>query len=572
MIWEFFKKHWFRYAVGMAFLVFIDFLQILVPKLIGRTVNLLTLPKVDMHSITVYSLSILAIAGGVMGGRFAWRLLIIGGARKFQRFAQQRLFEKFLRLPISFFEKKGVGNLMAYFNNDVMAVRASLSQGVVMTTDSVAMTFFVFAGMLTSVDYRLVLVSLIPLPFVALSSWFFGGRIHTRFKSVQRSFSSISERAQESFTNVKTIKSYGVEKNFEKLFANECGNFVKNNVSLLKISAVFDPLIDFLAAITLAIALFYGGRMVIDGSVSLGNFVAFVAYLGMLVWPFIALGYVVNVIQRGRASMERLNDLMNEKEEDRGSLPFDEHFEELEVRNLHFSYANDHEVLKGVSFKVKKGQKVAVVGRTGCGKSTLAKLLVKLYKTGKGQIFYNGKDLDLLNSEKVREKVLLVPQDAFLFSSSISKNIAFGYETYNDRDVEWASKVAHFHEEVVKFDKSYETLVGERGVTLSGGQRQRLTLSRGIFKGAEMILLDDVLSAVDSETASKILKALSEALEDITVMIITHNLASIKGSDLILVMDDGKIVEKGTHDELMRRRGLYRKLFTIQQLEREIGS
>ncbi len=572
MIWEFFRKHWLRYAVGMAFLVFIDFLQILVPKLIGKTVNLLTLPKVDMHTIAVYSFSIMAIAVGVMVGRFSWRLLIIGGARKFQRFAQQRLFEKFLRLPISFFERKGVGNLMAYFNNDIQAVRASLSQGVVMTTDSIAMTIFVFAGMLTSVDYRLVLISLVPLPFVALSSWFFGGRIHTRFKKVQKSFSQISERAQESFTNVKTIKSYGVEKNFEKLFSAECSGFVQNNVSLLKISALFDPLIDFLAAVTLAIALFYGGRMVIEGTVSLGNFVAFVAYLGMLVWPFIALGYVVNVIQRGRASMERLNDLMKEKDEERGELPFKGHFEELKVQNLNFSYPNGRQVLKGVSFTVKKEQKVAVVGRTGCGKSTLAKLLVKLYKIGKGQIFYNGVDLSVLNSEKVREKVLLVPQDAFLFSSTISKNIAFGFEKYEGEDVEWASKVAHFHEEVVKFDKSYETLVGERGVTLSGGQRQRLTLSRGIFKGAEMIILDDVLSAVDSETASKILKALSEALENVTVMIITHNLASVKGSDLIIVMDDGKIVEKGTHDELMRANGLYRQLLTIQQLEHEIGS
>ena len=556
----------------MAFLVSIDYLQILVPKFIGKTVNLLTISPVDVHLILVYSLSILAIAGGVMVGRFAWRLLIIGGARKFEMFAHQQLFDKFLRLPISFFEKKGVGDLMTYFTNDIMAVRASLSQGVVMTTDSVAMTIFVFFGMFTSVSYKLVLLSLIPLPFVALASWFFGGRIHMRFKKVQKSFSDISERAQESFTNVKTIKSYGVEKNFEKIFSKACDGFVQNNISLLKISAIFDPLIDFLAAVTSAIALFYGGRMVISGTVSLGNFVAFIAYLGMLVWPFIALGYVVNVLQRGRASFERLNELMNEKEKEVGSEDFPGSFKEVKVKELSFSYDGGKRVLNDVNITVKRGQKVAIAGRTGCGKSTLAKLLVKLYPVEKGHIFYNGVDVKDLKTNMLREKILLVPQDAFLFSSTISKNIAFGFEKFSYEDVESASKVAHFHEEVVKFDKSYDTLVGERGVTLSGGQRQRLTLSRGIFKGAEVIILDDVLSAVDSETASKILNDLSSTLKDSTVVVITHNLASIKNSDVIFVMDEGRIVEHGKHEELMEKKGLYYKLFMIQQLEREIGA
>ncbi len=556
----------------MAFLVFIDYLQILVPKFIGKTVNLLTISPINVHLIFIYAMSILAIAGGVMGGRLVWRLLIIGGARKFERFAHQELFDKFLRLPIAFFEKKGVGDLMAYFSNDIMAVRASLSQGVVMTTDSVAMTIFVFLGMLTSVDYRLVLISLIPLPFVALASWSFGGKIHSRFKKVQKSFSSISERAQESFSNVKTIKSYGVEKNFEELFSKECDGFVNNNISLLKISAVFDPLIDFLAAVTSAIALFYGGRMVIAGTVSLGDFVAFIAYLGMLVWPFIALGYVVNVLQRGRASFERLNDLMKEKEKEDGEKFFPNSFEELKVNSLSFSYGNGIKVLDDVNLNIKKGQKVAIVGRTGCGKSTLVKVLLKLYEVERGHIFYNNVDIVDLNEKSLREKVLLVPQDSFLFSSTVSKNIAFGFEEFSYHDVEEASKTAHFHEEVVKFDKSYETVVGERGVTLSGGQRQRLALSRGVFKGAEMIVLDDVLSAVDSETASKILTDLSKSLKNSTVVVVTHNLASIKNSDLIFVMDEGHIVESGKHEELMRKKGLYYELFMIQQLEREIGA
>jgi ATP-binding cassette subfamily B multidrug efflux pump len=556
----------------MAFLVSIDYLQILVPKFIGKTVNLLTISPINAHLIFVYAMSILAIAGGVMAGRFAWRLLIIGGARKFEMFAHQQLFDKFLRLPISFFERKGVGDLMAYFSNDIMAVRASLSQGIVMTTDSVAMTIFVFFGMLTSVSYKLVLLSLIPLPFVALASWFFGGRIHSRFKKVQKSFSNISERAQESFTNVKTIKSYGVEENFEKIFSNECNGFVQNNVSLLKISAIFDPLIDFLAAVTSAIALFYGGRMVINGSVSLGDFVAFIAYLGMLVWPFIALGYVVNVLQRGRASFERLNDLMKEKEKENGTKSFAGSFEKLKIKDLSFSYDGERKVLDDVNLEIKRGQKVALVGRTGCGKSTLAKVLVKLYQVEKGHIFYNDLDIVDLDEKSLREKILLVPQDAFLFSSTISKNIAFGFEKFSYEDVEDASKVAHFHEEVVKFDRSYDTMVGERGVTLSGGQRQRLTLSRGIFKGAEVIILDDVLSAVDSETASNILTDLSTNLKNSTMVVITHNLASIKNSDVIFVMDEGHIVEHGRHEELMRKKGLYYELFMIQKLEREIGA
>lgn len=555
----------------MAFLILIDYLQILVPKLIGKTVNLLTLPSVDMHLVFWYSMGIFAIAGGVMIGRFAWRLLIIGGARKFQRYAQQRLFEKLLRLPLSFFESRGVGDLMAYFNNDIMAIRASLSQGVVMTTDAVAMTIFIFFGMLTSVNYRLVLISLIPLPFVALASWVFGGKIHVRFKRVQKSFSSISQRAQESFTNVKTIKSYGVERNFESLFSNECDEFVNSNISLLKVSSVFDPLIDFLAAVTSSIALFYGGRMVINGVVSLGDFVAFIAYLGMLVWPFIALGFVVNVLQRGRASMERLRAIMNEKEKIFEGRSFPNNFENITVKDLDFSYSNQ-KILKKVNLFIKKGQKVAVVGRTGCGKSTLAKLLVKLYDVKKGRVFYNGLDINDINTKSLREHVLLVPQDAFLFSSTIAKNIAFGVKDFSDDEVERASKVAHFHEEVVKFDKSYDTMVGEKGVTLSGGQRQRLTLSRGMFKKAHVVILDDVLSAVDSETASKILQDLSSVLKGMTTIVITHNLASVKDSDVIFVMDNGEIVEFGDHKSLMALKGLYYRLFMIQQIEHEIGA
>ena len=555
----------------MAFLVLIDYLQILVPKLIGKTVNLLTLPSPNMHFVFLYSMGILAIAGGVMTGRFAWRLLIIGGARKFQRYAQQKLFEKLLRLPISFFESRGVGDLMAYFNNDIMAIRASLSQGVVMTTDAVAMTIFVFFGMLTSVNYELVLISLIPLPFVALAAWIFGGKIHVRFKRVQKSFSSISQRAQESFTNVKTIKSYGAERNFESLFSNECDEFVNSNVSLLKVSAIFDPLIDFLAAVTSSIALFYGGRMVVNGVVSLGDFVAFIAYLGMLVWPFIALGFVVNVLQRGRASMERLKAIMSEKEKVFEGRSFPSNFENITVKNLDFSYSSQ-KILKKVDLLVKRGQKVAIVGRTGCGKSTLAKLLVKLYDVKKGCIFYNGLDVNDVSTKSLREHVLLVPQDAFLFSNTIAKNIAFGVKDFSDDDVEQASKVAHFHEEVVKLDKSYDTMVGERGVTLSGGQRQRLTLSRGMFKKARIVILDDVLSAVDSETASKILHDLSSRLKGMTTIVITHNLASVKDSDVIFVMDDGEIVESGDHKSLMALNGLYYRLFMIQQIEHEIGA
>jgi len=551
--------------------VVIDYLQILVPKLVGKTVNLLTETPVDMKLILYYAVGVLAIAGAVMVGRFFWRILIIGGARKFEKYAHQNLFEKLLRLPISFFDVRGVGDLMAYFTNDIMATRVALSQGVVMSTDAVAMTAFVFFGMLTTVSYKLVLISLIPIPFVAFASWIFGGKIHKRFKRVQKSFSSISERAQESFSNVKTIKSYGVEKNFEELFSKECDRFVQNNISLLKVSAIFDPIIDFLAAATTSIALFYGGRMVVNGTVSLGSFIAFISYLGMLVWPFIALGYVVNVLQRGRASMERLSAIMNESERNSNGLEFPKGFRSLSLKSLEFSHG-DIKILKNVSMSVQAGQKVAVVGKTGCGKSTLAKVLVKLYDVENGHIFYNDIDINSIATKSLRDHVLLIPQDTFLFSNTVARNIAFGVEKFPIDDVERVSKIAHFHEEVVKFDKSYDTMVGERGVTLSGGQRQRLTLSRGIFKNAHIVILDDVLSAVDSETASMILRDLSRQLENVTLIVITHNLAAIKDSDVIFVMDEGKIVESGEHATLMKRKGLYYRLFMIQQIEREIGT
>lgn len=557
--------------IGTIFLILIDYLQILVPKYIGDVVNLVVKPPVSLASVRDYVILIVFIAAGVVIGRFIWRMFIVGSARKFQAYAQQKLFDKFLKSPIPFFDSNSVGNLMAYYTNDVQAVSQMLSQGVIMTVDAIAMTAFVFGGMLTVVDLRLVLISLIPLPFVALSSWYFGGKIHQRFKKVQTDFSFISEKAQESFSNIKIIKSYGVEKEFNEIFEKTCDEFAQDNFSLLKISAVYGPLISFLAALTMAIAIFLGGQMVINGTVNLGDFVAFISYLGMLTWPFVAIGQVINVVQMGRASQERINELMNTPQRNDDGIEFPGKFKVLEIRNLDFSY-NDKKVIKNLDLRILAGQKVAIIGRIGSGKSTLAKLLTKLYPVENGKILYNGIDINEINAISLRNNILLVPQESFLFSTKISQNIAFGLKEFSGDEVEEASKVAHFHEEVVKFDDRYDTVVGERGITLSGGQRQRLSLSRGIFKNAQVIILDDVLSAVDSQTATMILQDIEKEFKGLTTIVITHNIASIKNSDMILVMDDGKIVESGTHDELMRLNGLYHKLFMIQQIEREVGN
>ncbi len=570
MIIEFFKSRWKYYLIGVLFLVLIDYLQILVPKYIGNVVNLVIKPPVDLSVIFKYVILIVFIAGGVVIGRFIWRMLIVGSARKFQVYIQQKLFEKFLKSPIAFFDSTSVGNLMAYYTNDVQAVSQMLSQGIIMTVDAIAMTAFVFGGMLMVVDIRLVLISLIPLPFVALSSWYFGGKIHQRFKMVQNDFSFISERAQESFSNIKTIKSYGVENEFNGLFKETCDKFARDNFILLRISAVYGPLISFLAALTMAIAIFLGGQMVISGSVNLGDFIAFISYLGMLTWPFVAIGQVINVVQMGRASHERINALMNTPERDDGGMDFPGRFQTLEIKDLDFSY-NEKKVIKNLSLKIRAGQKVAIIGKIGSGKSTIAKLMTKLYTVEDGKIFYNGVDINRISAKSLRDNVLLVPQESFLFSTKISQNIAFGLKEFSDDEVEGASKVAHFHEEVVKFEEKYDTLVGERGVTLSGGQRQRLSLSRGIFKDAQVIILDDVLSAVDSQTATLILQDIEKEFKDMTKIVITHNIASIKNSDIIFVIDDGRIVESGNHDELMKLNGLYHRLFMIQQIEREIG-
>lgn len=571
MIGKFLKKKWKSYLIGIIFLVFIDYLQILVPKYVGNVVNLVIKPPVDMNTIFNYVILIVIIAIGVVVGRFMWRMFIMGSARKFQVYAQQTLFDKFLSSPISFLDKHSVGNLMAYYTNDVQAVSQMLSQGVIMTVDAIAMAIFVFAGMLMVVDYRLVLITLIPLPFVALSSWYFGGKIHMRFKKVQNDFSFISERAQESFSNVKTIKSYGVEDKFNALFKQSCDQFADDNFLLLRISAVYGPLISFLAALTTAIAIFLGGQMVISGTVNLGDFVAFISYLGMLTGPFVEVGQIINVLQMGRASQERIESLMKNPDRNDEGLEFPGKFQTLEIKHLNFSY-DGKKTLNNIDFNIKAGQKVAIIGKIGSGKTTLVKLMTKLYEVENGSIFYNGIDINDINAKSLRDNVLLVPQESFLFSTKISKNIAFGLKEFAEDDVEDASKVAHFHEEVVKFDYKYETLVGERGVTLSGGQRQRLSLSRGIFKNAQVIILDDVLSAVDSQTATLILEDIGKTLKDMTTIVITHNIASVKNSDVIFVMDDGKIVESGTHDELMRLNGLYHRLFMIQQIEREIGN
>lgn len=573
---DFLSQHKRYYILGIGALLLTNLAQLVIPKMLGNLTNLVASGEFSRGDLLRFILGFIGLSAGIAVFRYFWRINIMGTARRMEYTLRNMLFEHLQSLSTEFFNYHKTGDLMAHATNDIHAVRMALGPGVVNSVDALFLTSVIVFMMARTINLQLTLVALLPLPIMLAVTFGFGRVIHGRFRRVQEAFSDLTDRVQENFAGIRVIKGFAREKSEEDRFREVNEYNVTRNMDLVRIHALFHPLVGYLGALSFIIVLGYGGTLVLDGSITIGDFVAFNSYLGMLTWPVMAIGWVMNMIQRGKASMDRLNDIFNEQSDitdpgDEGMLP--KLAGKIEFSNLTFAYPTSTKpVLQGISGEIMPGQVVGILGRTGSGKTTLLNLLVRLYNVEPGMLKLDGVDIDQISVQVLRDNIGYVPQDSFLFSATIRENIDFANTASDLAKVMDYAKIAQVYDNIVEFPKQFDTVVGERGVTLSGGQKQRIAIARALIKEPQILIMDDSLSAVDTETEEAILQNLRRIFPGKTVIIVSHRISTLQAADQILVLEEGHITQRGTHDELVLEDGLYKELYQKQLLEEQIES
>ncbi len=539
-----------------------------------------TMGKVRMYALGLFALT---IVGAIF--RFLMRRIIIGASRDIEFDLRHDFFTALQRLDLAYFQRNRTGDLMSRATSDLNAVRMMVGPAVMYTATTV-LGFIVAVGLMLSIDGRLTLLTLVPLPFVSIIVRYFGSAIHRRFEAIQEQLSEISAQTQETLSAVRVIRAYGQEQYAIERFRLANEEYVRRNKGLIRLQGAYYPSMGLLMGFAAMLVLWLGSREVVAGRMTLGELVAFNAYLMLLSWPMIAFGWVTNLLQRGMASWKRMLEVMDAVPAvaDRVLDDVDcgdgvvvgadlkvRPYSAIEFRNLTFAYG-DHVVLRDVSAVFPAGTTTAIVGATGSGKSTLLGLLPRLHEPPRGTVFIDGVDVLDMPLETLRGAIGFVPQEPFLFSASIAENVAFGARgAQGDRDrVEEAAGLARLDKDLSDFPKGYDTLVGERGITLSGGQKQRTAIARALAIDPRILVMDDALSSVDTYTEEEILSRLAAVMRERTTILVSHRVSTVRGADQILVLDDGRIVERGTHDALVRHNGLYADLYRKQLLEEEL--
>lgn len=568
VIVDFIKKHWVGYVLGILFMVISSFIQTLVPTILGKIIDFLKSPSIDRDIVLKYTRYMVFAAFGTFITRFVWRYFIMGNARKLECYMRQKLFEHFQNMSVSFYSRNKTGDLMAYAVNDISAVRQAFGPGFALIINGVGIGTISFISMVKSVNFKLTVLALIPIPLIIFLMSRIGKEIQIRFRRVQESFASISDKAQENISGIRVIKSFAQEEDEVLRFEELNANIKKANIDMVRASSILSPMTEVLFGLSFMINLIFGSRMVMRGEITLGDFVAFNGYLTMIMRPVISIGRVINIFQRGMASFKRINELFNVEPEIKDALSAYEPEKihgDIEIKNLTFTYPGfDEPALKNINLKVESGQILGIVGKTGSGKTTLINLLLKLYNVERNKIYIDGKDINDLSIEILRENIGCVPQDNFLFSTTIEDNIRFFTDEYTDEDVLNAAQMSLIYQAIMDFPEGFSTIVGERGVNLSGGQKQRISIARAIIKTPSILIMDDALSAVDTKTEEGILENLKSVLDGRTGIIIANRISAVRNADLIIVMDKGEIIEKGTHEKLINDDKLYYKLYKEQ--------
>jgi ATP-binding cassette subfamily B protein len=584
---KFFYKYRWRLLPGVLFVIISNLFAVLPAQVIRIAFDLVNenialfrlfngfnrqelISKIFGQSLLFFGVIVLILA--LIRGLFLFfmRQTIILMSRHIEYDLKNEIYLHYQKLSMAFYRRNNTGDLMNRVTEEVSRVRMYLGPGIMYTINTIVLFILVIISMF-NVNTRLTVFSLLPLPILAITIYYVHSMINHRSEKIQEQLSSLSSFVQETFSGIRVIKAYVREDDIRRKFNIESENYKSHSMSLVQIQALFYPMMLLLVGLSTIITVYIGGVEVINGNISSGNIAEFIVYVNQLTFPVMSLGWVTSLIQRAAASQKRINEFLNtnpeinsvlgEKTELQGNVTF---------KNVSFKYPDTGiQAIKNISFEAKNGEFLAIIGRTGSGKSTIANLLMRMYDADNGQILLDGKPIGRLDIQHFRQQIGFVPQEVFLFSETIYNNIAFGMTEAEPGKVEMAAKNAAVYENIMEFDKGFQTLIGERGITLSGGQKQRLSIARAIIKEPQILIFDDCLSAVDTKTEEEILSNLSNLMKNKTSILIAHRVSTIKNADRILVMDNGEIVEQGTHTNLMALKGVYFDLFEKQLLEEQ---
>ncbi|AYF07673.1 MULTISPECIES: ABC transporter ATP-binding protein [Bacillus] len=566
----FFKQEKRAYIIGIIMLFGVALLELVAPKVLGIVVDEINNGTLTSEKLLKWVILLVVVGITMYILRYLWRIMIFGSSLKLARQLRKNLYEHFTKMSPSFYQSRRTGDLMAHATNDIQAIQQTAGSGVLTLVDSLAVGGCVLVAMGFTISWKLTLLSLIPMPIVAISTNYYGTLLHKRFHKAQQSFSEINDKVQESMSGMKVIRSLGQEKEDLQAFRKKSEDVVHKNMLVARIDSLFDPTISLIVGFSFLIAVCYGSVLVVRGELTVGDLVTFTTYLGTLVWPMLAFGWLFNIMERGRASYDRVEKILSQKSDvvNREDAVHTIASGDVTFAVDSFSYKkNELLQLIDVHFDLKKGETLGVVGRTGAGKTTLLKCLIREYDHFNGGLKVGERDIRDVTLYGVRSAISYVPQDHFLFSASIGENIAFGRADATYNEITRAAEIACIHDDILQFSEGYETVVGERGVSLSGGQKQRISIARALLTDAEILILDDCLSAVDAKTEETILNALKRERAGKTTIITAHRLSAIQHANLILVVDEGRIVQRGTHEQLMEENGWYKEMYESQQLE-----
>ncbi|HLB90675.1 MAG TPA: ABC transporter ATP-binding protein, partial [Terriglobales bacterium] len=571
------KKYRRSYAAGAICVFCNNGIWILFPLVIRRAVDDLHL-GITRHKLFTYALLLLGVAAVKGIFQFLTRWILIGISREIEFDLRNDLFQHLEGLSYSYYQRTRTGDIMARATNDLNAVRMLLGPAIMYSANTIVFTAGALAFML-AISPRLTLYAFLPLPIVSIVVHYFGKRIHERFERIQAMFSEISARAQENFSGARVIRAYVQEEAEISAFESSNQEYISRSLKLVRLMGMLWPTLETMLGLAIVLVLWLGGREVLYGRITVGDFVAFNTYMVQLTWPIIALGWVINLFQRGTASMGRINEILTEKPEIEDgaearradkSVHATQIEGEIEFRGLNFAY-NGTPVLHDVNLQIPAGSSLAIVGPTGSGKTTLVSLIPRIYDATPGSVLLDGRPVREYPLEFLRHQIGFVPQETFLFSETVRENIAFGKEDASDEEVRSAAEAASIAREIESFPEQYQTLVGERGITLSGGQKQRTAIARALIRDPRIVILDDALSSVDTHTEDKILNHLREIMQSRTTIFISHRVSTVRNADMIAVLHGGRIVEMGTHEELLARNGYYTDLYNKQLLEEELA-
>lgn len=567
-ILSYYRRAPLRILFGFVMLVLVDIVQLVIPRVAQKSIDYIVLGKDFFDRIVFLTIIIAGLALSIGILRFSWRMIILGMSHFIEYDFKNKLYDHLLKLDSSFFNRVKTGDLMAHMTNDMQAIRMSTAFGIISAFDSIFLFLATLVFML-KMNVKLTIFALMPLPFISIITLISMKLNFKYFKKVQESFSNMTDKVQELLSGIKIVQSFNQQDWEVQRFNVISKDYVDKNIILIKIWGIMFPLIFFFSDLGAAIVLFFGGQQTILGEISTGEFLAFFVYLGIITWPMMAVGFASNIFQRGNASFKRVYQFLNEqpkiknKEGARNIFPEGD----IEFKDLSFYYEKDNYILDKISLKIGKGEYVGIIGRIGTGKTTLIKIILRILVEKEGELLFDGINANDIKIENIRDSIGYVPQDSFLFSMTIKENIKFANEKADEKFIDEVIRISSFDKDLKDFKYGLETIVGERGVTLSGGQKQRLCIARALVRKPKILILDDALSAVDTNTEKEILKNLYNFSKDITTIVISHRISSFINADNIFVLKDGRIESSGKHEELILKSPVYREFYRIQKLE-----